>query len=56
MAEYTFVPTGGRVVSEKDLRPPLFEPVKAAKAATRAPSKKAATTKAAKAATGAKEG
>lgn len=56
MAEYTFVPTGGRVVSEKELRPPLFEPVKAAKAATRASSKKAAAAKAAKAATGAKEG
>ncbi len=53
MAEYTFVPTGGRVVSEKELLPPLFEPVKAA---TRAATKKAATAKAGKAATGAKEG
>ena len=56
MAEYTFVPTGGRVVSDRELRPPLFEPVKAAKAATRAATKKAATAKAGRAATGAKEG
>lgn len=56
MAEYTFVPTGGRVASDRELRPPLFEPVKAAKAATSAATKKAATAKAGRAATGAKEG
>lgn len=53
MAEYTFVPTGGRVVSERELRPPLFKPVKAAKAAPKAAKAKGET---AKAATGAKEG
>lgn len=56
MAEYTFVPTGGRVVSDRELRPPLFKPVKTAKAATRAATAKAATSKAGKAAAGAKEG
>ncbi len=26
MAAYVFVPTGGRVSSDKELRPPLFRP------------------------------
>ncbi len=53
MAEYTFVPTGGRVVSERELHPPLFEPAKTAKSAPKAAKAKDGT---AKAAAGAKEG
>ncbi len=56
MAEYTFVPTGGRVASDRELRPPLFEPVKAAKAAGKTAAPKARPAKAAKASAGAKEG
>ncbi len=44
MAEYIFVPTGGRVSSDSELRPPLFKPA-AEVGAAKAPRAKTTRTK-----------